>query len=54
MIHIFNQLHIGHDVILDGLQDPPTLLTIKAIGGKINHQYKKIKIKIKKKSKEKA
>ena len=48
MIHILNNLHKEHEVILDGLENcltfnGDTALTIKVVKEKLNHRYEKIK-----------
>ena len=58
MIHILNNLPKKYDVILDGLENHLTMsgddtLTIVVICKKLNHWYKKLKNKMKKKDKKK-
>ena len=58
MIHVLNHLPKEYDVILDGLGNCLTLtkenaLTIYSIHEKLNHRYKKSKVKKKKGMKKK-
>ena len=57
-IHILNNLPKEYDIILDGLENCHTVtgdnaLTIDSIRKKLNHGYKKIKVKKEKKLKRK-
>ena len=50
MTHVFNNLHKEYDVITNGLENYLTFniddtLTIEVIRKKINHRYKKLRIK---------